>query len=301
MPRAARIKSSDSIYHVMVRSVGDTILFKEEGDKIKYLALIQKYKILLNFKIYAYCLMSNHGHMIIDGNGADISKIMHSINQCYAQYFNRKYHRNGHVFQDRFKSKIVSDDRYFIALSGYIHNNPKDIVGYENSVEFYKYSSLGVYLGVVEENIEILDKDFLSSIIDIKEENNMKEYLQSVYESTNEALKDSTEFKDEKSQYRSERRILVRNHTPESVLEFVSAKTGITKNTISAKYSRKCVESKALCVFLMRNLCDYSYKTICSVLGNLSQTRMSKLASMGLDTVYNSGKYKTLVEEFLAC
>ncbi len=89
--------------------------------------LVKKYKDLYNFKIYGYCLMDNHSHLMIDANGADISKVMHGINFSYAMYFNRKYERDGHLFKDRFKSKIVNNDKYLKALSLYIHNNPTGI------------------------------------------------------------------------------------------------------------------------------------------------------------------------------
>ncbi|WDC83583.1 transposase [Caloramator sp. mosi_1] len=58
--------------------------------------------------------MDNHAHFIIDANGADISKIMHFINYKYAMWFNKRYSRHGHLFQDRFKSKIVKDERYLL-------------------------------------------------------------------------------------------------------------------------------------------------------------------------------------------
>lgn len=131
MPRSARIKYSDSIFHIMVRSIPEVPLFKEVSDKELYFYLIQKYQKQYNFKVYGYCLMGNHGHLIIDANGADISKIMHGINFSYAQKFNGIHKRRGHLFQDRFKSKIIKDDKYIITLSTYIHNNPKDIAGYE--------------------------------------------------------------------------------------------------------------------------------------------------------------------------
>ena len=117
MPRSARVKSFDSVFHIMVRSISDTPLYKCNSDKDKYLQLIKKYQDIHLFKVYSYCIMDTHAHMIIDTVGSDISKVMHSINQCYAQYFNRKYERHGHVFQDRFKSKIIYEDRYLITLS----------------------------------------------------------------------------------------------------------------------------------------------------------------------------------------
>ena len=84
MPRTARRKSCDSIYHIMVKSVGDSKLFKIDDDKEMYLGIIKKYQNIFNFKVYAYCLMDNHAHFMIDSNGSDISKFMQRINQSYA-------------------------------------------------------------------------------------------------------------------------------------------------------------------------------------------------------------------------
>ena len=84
MPRIARIKKLEGIYHIMVRSISDVSLFKDSKDKDIYLLLIKKYQKIYLFKVYAYCLMQTHGHIAIDCCGADISKIMKSINQCYA-------------------------------------------------------------------------------------------------------------------------------------------------------------------------------------------------------------------------
>src|SRR6056297_3648075 len=98
MPRTARIKSGDSIYHIMVKSVGGTNLFRSDMDKDMYLGIIKKYQKIFDFKVYAYCLMDTHGHFMIDSNGSDVSKFMHRINQSYAQRYNRRYKRSGHLF-----------------------------------------------------------------------------------------------------------------------------------------------------------------------------------------------------------
>jgi REP element-mobilizing transposase RayT len=102
MPRCARIKSSDSIYHIMVRSISDVDLFCTNQDKDKYLSLIKKYQVLFAFKVYAYCIMNTHAHLIIDSAGADISRIMHAINQSYAQYYNK-----GAVRKFLFMMKVI--------------------------------------------------------------------------------------------------------------------------------------------------------------------------------------------------
>ncbi|MCX7950644.1 MAG: transposase, partial [Clostridiales bacterium] len=96
MPRVAREKSFDSIYHIMVRSIAEVDLYKDKKDKLIYLDYMKKAQEQFEFRVYAYCLMDNHAHFVIDANGADISKIMHFINYKYAMYFNRRHERHGH-------------------------------------------------------------------------------------------------------------------------------------------------------------------------------------------------------------
>ena len=124
MARKARLKADDAIFHIMCKSISEVNLFRDDQDKEKYIYLLKKYKKLYNVKIYGYCLMDNHAHLLVDSNGADISKVMHGINFSYAMYFNKKYKREGHLFKDRFMSKIVDNDRYLKTVSLYIHNNP---------------------------------------------------------------------------------------------------------------------------------------------------------------------------------
>jgi putative transposase len=93
MARKARVKTNESIFHIVCKSISEVNLFKNDDDKEKYLSLVKKYKKLYKVKIYGYCLMNNHTHLLIDANGADISKVMHGVNLCYAMYFNKKYKR----------------------------------------------------------------------------------------------------------------------------------------------------------------------------------------------------------------
>ncbi|SKA97798.1 REP element-mobilizing transposase RayT, partial [Caloramator quimbayensis] len=120
MPRLARQKSYDSIFHVMVKSIVEAPLFKDDDDKVKFMDFVKKAQNQFEFKVYSYCLMDNHAHFIIDANGADISKIMHFINYKYAMYYNKRHERIGHLFHDRFKSLIVDSDRYLFALTAYV-------------------------------------------------------------------------------------------------------------------------------------------------------------------------------------
>jgi putative transposase len=86
---------------------------------------------------------------------------MHGINQSYAQYYNLKYGRHGHLFQDKFKSKLIQDEGYLMSVSGYIHNNPNHMSKYEGCMEDYPYSSLGIYLGMRKDKWEMADTSMI--------------------------------------------------------------------------------------------------------------------------------------------
>ena len=300
MPRTRRQKSEDAIYHVMIRSITEVPLFKKHEDKIRYLNKMREYQKQYGFKVYAYCLMTNHGHFIIDSNGADISKIMHGLNFSYAISFNKIHERKGPLFQDRFKSKIVDTKRYLITLSAYIHNNPLDINGYENCPEKYKYSSLKVYLGLEKDDTGLLDEAFIMQLFSDNVKEAREGYTKLVYTCDDKKIKKELEFKDEKTEYRSERKIIVRNFDPDEVLKFISKETGINEIMFFIKNNKNAKIVKALASLLMRSLCNYSCKDICEVLGNISQSRVSKLCSIGVELISTENKYKNLINKFIS-
>ena len=293
MPRIARVKEESGVYHIMIRSISEVELFNDKGDKLKYLGLIKKYQEKYQFKVYSYCLMNNHGHLMLDCNGADISRIMHSINFCYAQYYNRKYNRHGHLFQDRFKSKLIKDERYLITLSAYIHNNPKDIPMYKEKVEDYEFSSLREYLYGTN-TFEILEVNFLSDILNLKDNKNT--YLGLVKKCSREDEELDIEFTKKEHEYRDERRIIPRDHRPERVIKYVADYLKLDKELVGIKYKRQYIKIRAISCFLMSCYCNISQKDICKLLGNITQTRVSKLSMIGMDMVL---KEREILERFL--
>ncbi len=299
MPRAARIKSYDSIYHIMCKSINNAPLFRDIKDKDKYISLIKKYQERFQFKVYGYCLMTTHVHMIIDCNGADISKIMHSINQCYAQYFNIKHDRNGHVFQDRFKSKIIQDDKYLITLLAYIHNNPVDMKKFKKCPEKYIHSSYGVYLGIREDKTKILDDSFILGLFGADIEETRRRFRNRVLITSNTNETKEFEFKNDKSEYRSERVTLVRDIDTDKIMNFVAHYTKIQVSEIKRKNRREVTESRALCAFLIRCFCDFNYKDIWSILGAVTLSRISGLVNKGVELIKNDERYTKLPEKFL--
>jgi putative transposase len=298
MPRLARKKTEDAIFHVMARSISEVNLFKNDSDKLRYLALIKKYQKLYNFKVYGYCLMDNHVHLLIDANGADISRIMHSVNFSYAQYFNKIHKRHGHLFQDRFKSKMVTDETYLWALSAYIHNNPTDINDYADCPEMYAFSSLSIYLGLRQDPYELIEDGFVMSMFGNDPKAAREKYIKLVYTSNDVKFKDDIEFVGEPTEYRSERKILVRSMRPEEIIDFILSKTKVSHIKLHSKHSRSAVEAKALLVFMMRCLCNFKCSDICRLLGNVTQGRVSMLSSIGIGLV-DDERYRGIVKEFL--
>jgi len=124
MPRAARKKSASGIYHIMLRGINRQQIFEDEEDRQTFLDTLENYKDLCGYKIYAYCLMGNHIHLLLKQGKEDLTLVFKRIAGSYVYWYNWKYHRCGHLFQDRFKSEPVEDDSYFLTVLRYIHQNP---------------------------------------------------------------------------------------------------------------------------------------------------------------------------------
>ena len=125
MPRSARVLLDNACYHIIARGNQKQVVFFEEVDYEKYLQLLRKYKLKYRFKLYGYCLMNNHTHMIIDPKEPrEISKIIQGLNLSYSIWFNTKYDKVGHLWQDRFKSMVIQKDEYLISCINYIEANP---------------------------------------------------------------------------------------------------------------------------------------------------------------------------------
>jgi len=153
MARPLRIEFPGAFYHVMVRGNQKQTIFHDKQDRVKYLEIIERYKKQHSFLIYAYTLMINHVHLLIETPKTPISKIMQVINLTYTIYFNRKYKKVGHLFQGRYKSYLCDKDAYLLSLVRYVHLNPVRAKLVKTAKE-YKWSSHQDYLygskGIVE-------------------------------------------------------------------------------------------------------------------------------------------------------
>ncbi|PKM49986.1 MAG: transposase [Firmicutes bacterium HGW-Firmicutes-7] len=145
MSRKAREKSSTGIYHIMFRGINGQIIFEDYEDYAKLIETLKEYKKICGYEIYAYCFMSNHIHLLIEEGKEDLGLVFRRIGAKYVYWYNYKYKRNGHLFQDRFKSEVVENEAYFLTVLRYIHRNPIS-AGIEKDIEKYKWSSYNEYL-----------------------------------------------------------------------------------------------------------------------------------------------------------
>ncbi len=158
MPRRSRTTSSTGMYHVVIRGMDRLCMFEQENDYKKYLDLLSLYKEECDFSLYAYCLMTNHVHMVIRVNTVSLETIFRKINTHYAVWFNMKYQRTGHLQQERFYSEPIEDYTYLLTATRYIHQNPLK-AGLETVPgESYRWSSIHDYYNL---NDSVTDISFI--------------------------------------------------------------------------------------------------------------------------------------------
>lgn len=148
MPRRARTMSESGYMHIIVRGIGKQLLFEEPADYKHYLKKLEKYCLETEVKICAYCLMENHVHFLAKGNSASIILLMKKIGVSYSGYFNKKYDRVGHLFQDRYLSEPIENEGYLLTVYRYILQNPEK-AGICKSSQ-YTWSSYKIFENVPE-------------------------------------------------------------------------------------------------------------------------------------------------------
>ena len=146
MTRPKRINVSFCLYHAFSRTNSGDQAFLDSKDETKFLEYVAKYLDIFHFRLHAYCLMSNHFHLLLESlERPDLSEFMRRLLTAYTIYFNRRRGRHGHLFQGRFKSHVVDKADYLLTLSRYIHLNP---AGDDRPQDVWKYagSSLRYYI-----------------------------------------------------------------------------------------------------------------------------------------------------------
>lgn len=133
------------ISHITQRAAGREILFVEDDDYLAMLSLMKELSKKYAITIYAFCLMPNHMHLLLQPEHDNLSEFMRDLCGQYAKQFNKRYERKGHLFGGPFRQSIVNDDSYLLAASLYIHLNPVN-AGLVSDPGKYRYSSIVLYI-----------------------------------------------------------------------------------------------------------------------------------------------------------
>ena len=149
MPRKARIDTAGALHHIMVRGIEGCNIFRNDDDRDNFIERLGKILFESDTSCYAWALMPNHFHLLLQTGSIPISTVMRRLLTGYALYYNKKHRRRGHLFQNRFKSILCQRDSYFLELVRYIHLNPlrAKIVDSLEELDRYKYSGHSIVLG----------------------------------------------------------------------------------------------------------------------------------------------------------
>lgn len=163
MPRHARLRSESGVYHVMWRGVDRQRIFLSDDDRIGFLEKLSAVKSRTDLQIYAYCLMSNHVHLLVKEQTEPLGTTMKRLGTSYVQWYNQRRDRVGHLFQGRYISEPVETERYLLAATRYIHQNPVK-AGLSKNCSTYPWSSFLAYKSGQEICVGTTDVQFLLEI-----------------------------------------------------------------------------------------------------------------------------------------
>ena len=160
----------------MLRGINQQDIFFENQDYFKFQEIIKNTKEKFSYKLYSYVLMPNHIHLEIKDENQKLSQIIHSITTSYANYFNKKYQRKGHLFENRFNSRNVESLYYVFNLIRYIHQNP--VKSGISEIDKYIWSSYLEYFEENKTNIKnkITDTEEILSVIPLQKDKAKEEF-----------------------------------------------------------------------------------------------------------------------------
>ena len=186
-----------------MRGINRQSIFEDEEDCTKFIQTMQKYKEICEYKLYAYCLMGNHLHLLMMEGKEPLEQIMRRICGSYVFWYNRKYDRAGYLFQDRYKSEPVEDDAYFLTVLRYIYQNPVK-AGLVTSVENHAWSNYKEYIEINK----ITNTDFVLDMFNKNREKASKSFIEYINKSNDDVC---LEISEKRQITDEEARIIIKN------------------------------------------------------------------------------------------
>lgn len=188
MSRPLRIEFPGAWYHVMNRGRRSEDIFSDREDYSRFIDLLIEISEIWNARIAAYCLMSNHYHVLLQTPDGNISRCMRHLNGLYTQQYNRIHGFDGQLFRGRYKSILVSNDSHLLQLVRYIHKNPIK-AGMVREMPDYEWSSYKGYLSYAKK-WKWLHKDYIFSMITPKKKGRLKPFIEFMQDDDSQEVMD---------------------------------------------------------------------------------------------------------------
>jgi len=291
MPRPPRLEVRGALYHVTARGNERRSLFRDDVDRLEYLARAARYREKFRFRLLAYCLMTNHVHLAIRTGQEPLSRIMAGLHSSYAEWFNRRHDRVGHLFQGRYKAFLVQEDRRLHALVRYIHLNPVKARLVDRAADYPWSSDRFLRKG---QGPEWLDVDHMLALLDETRRSAVRRYVDLVDGPSGEASYDPRQAVDQavigdedftlaqwEAAAPSQPKPRSREVPLDRVLDAVARECGLTLDELrSGRRGGEHAAARCLAVYVARLLCGVSIRRVALRLGRDDSSFVRPLAAL---------------------
>lgn len=294
MSRPLRIEFPGAWYHIMNRGRRYESIFSDKKDYQMFIDLMMEISEMWNVNIAAYCLMTNHYHILLQTPNGNISRCMRHLNGVYTQRYNRRYKLDGQLFRGRYKSILVGNDEHLIQIVRYIHKNPVK-AGRVKEMSQYKWSSYNGYLSN-SDKWKWLYKGLIVSMIAPQEQGRLKTLKEFMQQDNSENIKrlfssknrpsifGSEEFiKKIKSQYYTNKKSYEvpesKKISPESdtIIKAVCEHYGVPFNVLLETRRGQFNEPRNIAVYLLRQIRGDSLLEIGELFGIRAYSTVSSI------------------------
>jgi len=312
MPRPPRLEYPGALYHVIARGNRQQPIFHENRDYLKFLTSLAENVQRRHFHLYAYVLMTNHFHLLLEQEQVPLSRFMQVLLTSYAQWHNQRYRHVGHLFQGRYRSLVCDKESYLLELTRYIHLNPVR-AKMVNSPEEYPWSSYLVYLGKRSE--PYVESEAVLQLLAETDAAARRAYEAFVFDALGQSSKPELYAATEQQLLGDERFVenskKTHQHTLEvetvptvkpsisKVLETVSSHTGIPVAILAGRTEGEAVKrAREIVAGIARDYLGLSLAEVASSLKRSPNT-ISVLARQLTDRVQQDASRRELVEKVL--
>lgn len=285
LARKQRIHYKGALYHVIARGNNGEYVLAKDINKKNYIDIIKRYKERYEFNLYAYCIMDNHVHLLIEVNDTPLQKIMQGIQQVYTQKYNKENKRTGHVFQQRYKAEVCNKEGYLLHLIKYIHFNP--VKAKITETVDYNWSSHMYY---IRSDDSFVNTEYILKTISHNKTIALKGYKEYMMEDIEDI--EPCEYRITEAQ-RSIPKLKETDKRLDEIIEKITEQEKVTIEELTSKSKLKKISDIRKVIIIISDK-DITNKEVSKKL-NISETAVSKIKT---GSYKNSDSIKEMVKKY---